>query len=332
MSGPLYLSAADVCRALPMRDAISAMRDAFAQLSLGEVSLPPRLRLDARAEHGVALFMPCHSRTLKVFSLKIVTVFDDNPQRGLPLIQATVILNDGTTGLPLAVIEGARLTALRTGAASGLATDVLARPASATAAVIGTGVQARTQLEAVCCVRPIRLARVYGRNPEAAERFAAEMSRQLDLPVERALSASAAIQGADVVCTATTATTPVFEDRDLAPGAHLNAVGSFRPDVVEIPAATVHRARVVVDHHASALEEAGDLLAPYRQGLIAEAHFSTELGDVVLGRAAGRTAAAEITLFKSVGVAVQDLFAAMRVLENARRLGIGTVLQDAAAT
>jgi ornithine cyclodeaminase/alanine dehydrogenase-like protein (mu-crystallin family) len=332
MNGPLYLSAADVRRALPMRDAISAMWDAFAQLSLGEVDLPPRVRLDALAAHGVALFMPCHSRTQKMFSLKIVTVFDDNPQRGLPLIHATVILNDGATGAPLAVLEGASLTALRTGAASGLATDLLARPASATAAVIGTGVQARTQLEAVCCIRPIRRARVYGRNAQTAERFAAEMSQQLDLSVEPALSAAAALEDADVVCTATTATTSVFDDRDLPPGAHINAVGSFRPEVVEIPAATVRRARVVVDHLASALEEAGDLLTPYRAGLIAESHFRTELGDLVLGRSAGRTSSADITLFKSVGVAVQDLFAATLALENARRLGIGTLLEDSGET
>ena len=140
MNGPLYLSAADLA-ALPMRDAITAMHDAFGQLSRGEVTLPTRLRLDAPAEHGAAVIMPCHS-TKKMFSLKLVTVFDDNPQRGLPLVQATVILTDGATGTPLAVVDGASLTAIRTGAASGLATDLLARADTATAAVIGTGVQA----------------------------------------------------------------------------------------------------------------------------------------------------------------------------------------------
>jgi len=328
MNGLLYLSAADLRRALPMRAAIDAMRDAFGQLSRGDVTLPTRLRLDARAEHGAALIMPCHSSAEKMFSLKMVTVFDDNPQRGLPLVQATVLLTDGATGTPLAVVDGASLTAIRTGAASGLATDLLARADAATAAVIGTGVQARTQLEAICCVRPIRLAWVYSRNAESAERFAAEMSQQLGLTVKRAGSPSAAIQDADIVCTATGSTTPVFEDRDLPPGAHVNAIGSYRPDMIEIPSATVRRARVVVDHRAAALEEAGDLLAPYREGLIAESHFSTELGDLVLGRSAGRTSAADITLFKSVGVAIQDLCAARRALENARRLGVGMVLMN----
>ena len=254
--------------------------------------MPTRLRLDAPAEHGAALIMPCHSSTQKMFSLKMVTVYDDNPPRGLPLVQSTVILTDGTTGTPLAVVDGACLTAIRTGAASGLATDLLARADTAMQPLIGTGVQARTQLEAVCCVRSIGRARVYSRNAEAAERFAGEMSQQLGLSVERAESPSAAIKDADVVCTATSSTTPVFEDHDLPPGAHINAIGSYRPDMIEIPSGTVRRARIVVDHRAAALEEAGDLLAPYRNGLIPESHFSTELGAVVLGRSAGRTSAA----------------------------------------
>jgi ornithine cyclodeaminase/alanine dehydrogenase-like protein (mu-crystallin family) len=328
MNGPLYLSAADVRRALPMRDAIAAMRDAFAQLARGEVDLPTRMRLDAPAAHGVALVMPCHSRALRLFSLKNVTVYSDNPKRGLPLVQSIVLLTDGTTGAPLGVLEGASLTAIRTGAASGLATELLARADAATAALFGTGVQGRTQLEAVCCVRPIQTARVCSRNREAAAHFAAEMSRQLGLAVEAAGSPSAALQDADVVCTATTSATPVFDDSELPPGAHINAVGAYLPEMVEIPAATVARARVVVDHQAAAREEAGDLLVPYHQGSIGDSYFRTELGDVVLGRAPGRSGAEEITLFKSVGIAIQDLCAAARALENARRLGIGQVLGD----
>ena len=309
-----------------MSDAIAAMRDAFAQLSRGEVTLPTRLRLDAPAEHGVALIMPCHSRVQRIFSLKIVTVFEDNPQHGLPLIQATVILTEGTTGTPLAILDGASLTAIRTGAASGLATDLLARADATTAAVIGTGVQARTQLEAVCCVRSIREVRVFGRNREAAERFAHEMSQQLGITVQRTDSPAAALKAADVICTATPSTAPVFADTEVPPGAHINAVGSFRPDMLEVPAATVCRARVVVDHRESAYEEAGDLLAPLNAGLIQKAHFGTELGEIVLGKAPGRGTADNITLFKSVGVAIQDLCAAARAVENARRFHLGTSL------
>jgi len=322
----LYLSAADVRRALPMSAAIEAMRDAFRQLSGGQVTLPMRERLDAPGEHGVALVMPCHSIAQKLFSVKFVTVFHENPRRGLPLIQSLVILADGATGEHLAVMDGAAVTAIRTGAASGVATDLLARPEAAVVAVFGAGVQARTQLEAVCCVRAIHRAFVYDADPTAAERFATEMTRQLGLPVERAGTAAKTVKDADVICTATTSITPVFEDHHLPPGAHINGVGSYRPDMAEIPSATVCRARVVVDHRASALEEAGDLIGPLSQGLIQQSHIGTELGEILLGRSPGRRSASEVTLFKSVGVAIQDLCAAARTLENARRLELGVQL------
>lgn len=326
----LYLSAADVRRALPMPDAIAAMRDAFGQLSGGQVTLPPRQHIEAPAEHGVALVMTCHSAAQKLFVLKFLTVFSRNRQRGLPLIQALVTLADGVTGERLAVMDGGSLTAIRTGAASGLATDLLARPDAVAVAMFGAGVQARSQLEAVCAVRPIRKVCVYDADPAAADRFAAEMTRQHGVPVERASSPAEALASADVICTATTSTSPVFADSELKPGVHINAVGSYRPEVVEIPAATVCRARVVVDHRASALEEAGDLLTPLRQGLIQESHFGTELGDIVLGRSPGRGSAEDVTLFKSVGVAIQDLCAAARALDNARRRGLGTCLPEGA--
>ena len=326
-----YLSAADVVRALPMRHAIAAMREAFAQLARGGVSLPPRLQLDASGKAGTALIMPCYSASQQLFSLKLATVFPDNHQRGLPLIQSTVILTDGTTGTPLALMDGASLTAIRTGAASGLATDLLARPGATTAAIIGTGVQARTQLEAICCVRPITSARVYGRHAGTTQRFAAEMSQQLGIPVLPAASPAAALRGAGIICTATPSASPVFADADLSPGAHINAVGSFRPDMIEIPAATICRARVVVDHYESVLAEAGDLLSPLRDGLIPPAHFRTELGDLVLGRQQGRGPSDDITLFKSVGIAIQDLCAAAAALDNARLRNAGTPLPSASS-
>ena len=322
----LYLSAADVRRTLPMADAISAMREAFAQLSSGQVTLPARDCLQAPDGHGVDLVMPCYSALLKMFSLKTVTVFGDNPQRGLPTIQALIILTDAETGSHLAIMDGASLTAIRTGAASGLATDLLARPDAAAVAVFGAGVQARTQLEAVCCVRSIRRVSVYDTNRAAADRFAAEMTDHWGVPVERADTSARNLAEADVICTATSSSQPVFAENELPRGAHINAVGVFQPHMAEIPAAVVCRARVVVDHRASALEEAGDLLGPLRQGLIQQTHIGTELGEVVLGHSPGRRHADEITLFKSVGVAVQDLCAAAKTLENARRLQLGVQL------
>jgi len=325
----LYFSADAVRRALPMREAIQAMHDAFAQLARGEVTLPTRVRMDA-AGQGAAHVMPCHSTSRKLFAVKMVSTFPGNRQSGLPAIHAIVILSDGATGAPLAILEGASLTALRTGAASGLATDLLARPEAAAAAIFGAGVQARTQLEAVCAVRPIRRVRVYDRDRALADKFAAEMTRRLGIPVEPSPSSAKNLEDADVVCTATPSRQPVFDDGELPPGVHINAVGAWRPDMVEVPAATVRRARVVVDHRDSALEEAGDLLGPLRAGVIGEEGSSTELGDVVLGHKPGRTTADEITLFKSVGLAIQDLCAAARVLANAQPLGLGTPLHSGA--
>jgi ornithine cyclodeaminase/alanine dehydrogenase-like protein (mu-crystallin family) len=322
----IYLSADDVRRALPMRDAIAAMREAFIALSAREARMPPRMRVDIPEHDGLLLLMPCHCGSSERLSLKVVAQFRDNRSLGLPLIQALVILADASNGLPLGILDGATLTALRTGAASGVATDALARSDASVAAVFGAGVQARTQLEAVSAVRPIREARVYDRDSAASARLAAEASERLGLRVELAPSPREAIRGASVVCTATTSRTAVFEDRDLSPGAHLNGVGSWRPDTTEIPAETVRRARIVVDHRESILEEAGDLLMPLGAGIIGPERVQTELGDVLSRRAPGRQADDEITLFKSVGVAVQDLFAAGRALETALRLGIGIEL------
>lgn len=319
----LQLSADDIRRALPMSAAIDAMRDAFTQLARGEVILPPRSRMDAPAEQSVALVMPCHSSVLKLYSVKFITLSERNRARGMPLIRSTVMISDGDDGRPLALLEGASLTALRTGAASGLATDLLARPDADSVALIGGGIQARTQLEAVCCVRRIRRVWVYDSVPGAAARLADEMRRP-GFEVDAVESTADALRHADIVCTATTAKAPVFEDRDVPPGTHINAIGVFQPDRAEVPAETVRRARVVVDHRASSLEEAGDLLMPLRAGLIGEDHISAELGPLLLGKMEGRTSAGQITLFKSVGVAIQDLCAAARALDAARRMGIGT--------
>jgi ornithine cyclodeaminase/alanine dehydrogenase-like protein (mu-crystallin family) len=322
----LYLSAGDVRRALPMSAAIDAMRDAFRAIASKQVILPPRGIFPADNGTGVALVMPCHSTAQTLFSLKFITVFDENPERGLPLIQSLLILTDSATGEHLALIDGVSLTAIRTGAASGLATDLLARADAEVATIFGAGVQARTQLEAVCCVRSIRRAIVFDAMPAAADRFAAEMTEQLGVPVERAESPAAALKRADVVCTATSSIKPIFDDADVPHGVHINGVGTFRPGTAEIPPATACRARVVVDELESALEEAGDLIGPMKAGLFEQSHFETQLGDVLLGRKTGRESDEQITFFKSVGVAIQDLSAAKRTLDNARDLGLGLPL------
>ncbi len=318
------LSCEDVRRALPMRQAIEAMKGAFAQLSTGQADVPLRVALNVPRHDGVTLFMPAYLATDDQMAIKIVSVFDDNPAQGLPLIHALVVVVDATTGRPAAVMDGTYLTALRTGAASGAATDLLAREETHVVAVFGAGAQGRTQLEAVCAVRPIQEVWIHDVAPERAAAYAAEMSQQLSLPVRVAETPAEAVCQADVICTATTSTRPVFTDADVRAGTHVNAIGAYTPQMQEIPAETVLRAKVVIDHRKASLAEAGDLLIPLRQGLMTEDHIYAELGEIAAGLKPGRTSPEEITLFKSVGVAVQDVAAASAVLEAARRLGLGT--------
>jgi ornithine cyclodeaminase/alanine dehydrogenase-like protein (mu-crystallin family) len=307
-----------------MNTAVAAMKSAFASLSAGEAVVPLRSHVEVPEHHGVLLLMPCYLPSAMALSLKVITLFDGNHARGLPRIQALVTLYDGATGQPLAVMDGATVTALRTGAASGLATDLLARPEAATAAILGAGVQARTQLEGICAVRPIQSARVFDAVPGAGEAFARDMSTALGIEVVAAASAREAVREADIVCAASTSKTPVFADADLKPGTHINAVGSYQPAVQEIPMETVLRARVVVDHRKSALAETGDLIIPIQQGRYAADRIAAELGEIVSGRQPGRADATEITLFKSVGVAIQDLVAAQHVLAGALKQDLGT--------
>ena len=321
-----FLSAADVRRALPVAEAVAAMKDAFRELSAGRVDMPVRAHIDVPEHDGTALFMPSSAAHFGAFAVKTVNVFGRNAARGLPRIQALVAVFDRETGTPRAVLDGTTLTALRTGAASGAATDLMARPDAAVATIFGAGVQGRTQLEAVRAVRNITEVWIYDAVPEAADAFAEEMSAKLGVDVHVAVSPADALREADVVCTATVATTPVFEDGDLAPGTHVNAVGSYQPHVQEIPEETVLRARIVVDHRASALEETGDLIIPIGKGRMTPDDISAELGEVVAGDRPGRVSADEITLFKSVGVAVQDLAAGALALRKAEELGLGTLV------
>jgi ornithine cyclodeaminase/alanine dehydrogenase-like protein (mu-crystallin family) len=319
----LILSGDDVRRALPMREAIEAVRSAMAQLSAGQCVVPERAHVDVPDISGVALFMPSYAPAMSRMAVKVITLFDQNPGKGLPRVQAVVLLLDAANGTPLAMMDGGTLTAIRTGAGSGVATDMLARSDSRSVAVFGAGIQARAQLEAVACVRPIGLARVYDPDVELAERFSREMGARLGFPIEPAEDAAAAMADADIVCTATVSHTPVFDDGQVRPGMHINAIGSYKPHVQELPGATVARARLFVDYRKGALTEPGDLLIPMAEGLIGPEHIVGEIGEIALGRKQGRTSDDEITLYKSVGVAVQDLAAASAAYERAMALGLG---------
>ena len=324
----LILTADDVRKALPMKDTIEVMKRAYASLSDGKADVPLRTRLSVPPQDAVSLFMPAYVQAEggDALAVKVVSLFPQNPERGLAFIQAAVLVLEADTGRPVALLEGSSLTAIRTGAGSGAAIDLLARTDSAVVAVFGAGAQGRTQLEAACSVRKIDKAWVFDPSTKRAEAFAQEMAggetSLKDLCV--ANDPGQALSEADIVCTATTSSTPVFADADVRPGTHISAIGSYTPEMQEVPAETVARALVVVDSRPAALAETGDLLKPMREGLFGEEHIYAELGEIVLGRKDGRQSAGQITYFKSVGVAVQDAMAAQLALQNARKHKLGT--------
>jgi ornithine cyclodeaminase len=319
-------------RLVDMPAAIDAMGDAFRQISSGAAHVP--LRTGLETPDGIALFMPAWLAGSGALGAKTVTVFGANTTRGLPAIVATVLVLDPTTGAPRALLEGSWLTALRTGAASGLATRHLARPDASVLAVFGAGVQARTQIEAVRCVRRIREVRIVAPRRERAERLRAELlegrhgapGEGVPAVVTVVADPRAAVAGADVIVAATTSRTPVCPGDAIEPGTHVNGVGSFTPEMCEMDERFVLRARVFVDSRATALAEAGELIQPIRSGRMAAAHIQGELGEIVAGTVAGRRTPDEITYFKSVGNAAQDLVVAARAVDEAERRQLGTVV------
>lgn len=297
-----------------MADAIRAVREGFAALSEGAATVPLRASLPLHGD-AVALTMPAARRGAPSFAVKVVSVAPGNAARGLPSVTATVLLSDTSTGLPLALLDGTALTALRTGAAGGLAADLFSRPASAVLALFGTGAQARTQLLAALAVRPIREVHVVGRDASRSSAFLAWAAAEC--PGVAFHSARPDVVGrADIVATATTSAVPVFPGRRLSPGAHVTAVGSFRPSMRELDADALRGARIFVDQREAALAEAGELAGLAPDDVV-------EIGEVAAGRAAGRRDDEERTIFKSVGNAIQDLVVAARAYERALELGLG---------
>lgn len=325
----LALSRLDIKRLVPMVEAVELMKMAFGALSAGRTQSPLRTVIPVADGHGDALFMPAFVPDQSALGIKVVSVFDRNKDRGLPVIHAVVVLLDPSTGQPVALMDGTYLTALRTGAVAGAATDLLARPDSRVLTVIGPGAQGMTQIAAVCAVRPIERVIVVGRK---GTDFLPFLDRMMDdWPdlvgrVETTTDAASAVTTSDIVSCATNSRTPVFDDASVRPGSHINAVGAYTPEMQEIPLATVSRARIVVDAVEAVLAEAGDLLQPLAAGLIDRNRLSVELGMLVNGSAEGRINADEITFFKSVGNAVQDVVVAKYAVDRARELGLGTDL------
>lgn len=327
----LILSRADIQRCLDMPEAIEVMRVAFRALHTGLAQTPQRVHV-ALPEQGAVLSMPALLETPEyhAFGLKVITVAPQNPPQGLPLSFATVLLLDATTGRTLAILEGGWLTAMRTGAISGLATGLLARDDADVLALFGAGAQAVTQVLAIDTVRPLREVRVVNRSDEHFERLETGLHALLDPAcplIRRVASPAEALSGALLVACATTSSTPLFQWDMLAQGAHINAIGAFTLSMCEVDIETLAHVRIVVDQREAALAEAGDVVQALRAGRISGPDTWLELGEIVTGGQAGRRTSEEVTCFKSVGVAVQDVAVALHVYRRARSLGIGTEVE-----
>jgi ornithine cyclodeaminase/alanine dehydrogenase-like protein (mu-crystallin family) len=323
----LILTRSDVKKLVPMSEAIELMKLAFSELSAGRAVAPVRMVVDVNHEPSMVLIMPAYVPAGLALGFKNVNFFGGNPGRNLPVLNATVSLIDDVTGVPIALMDGGYLTALRTGAVSGAATDLLARADSKTLVVVGAGVQGVTQAAAVAAVRPIERIIAVDQRAESLPRY--RESIKADWPdlydrVETTTDVADAVRVADVICLATTSKAAVFDDRDVKPGTHINGVGSFTPEMKETPIETIGRATIVVDSTEPILAEAGDLLAALEAGLISRGQLDRELGMVASGTAPGRTSDDEITFFKSVGNAVQDVVVARRAVDLANERGVGT--------
>lgn len=325
----LVLSRHDVEQLLTMTDTLAAVEEGFRQLAQGNVVMPQRAATPITPHNGLHLSMPAFvGGEIGALTIKIVTVYGDNlAHYDLPTIQGVLLVHDAKTGQVLAMMDAEHLTATRTGAASGVATKYLARADAETVLLFGAGALGPGQLAAVCAVRPIRRAYVVTRTGEKDAEFCQRMMYELGIEVQpigrSALDAQQAIAQADIICTATNSSMPLFPGEWVRPGTHINAVGAYTRTMRELDTALIQQSRVFVDHRPAAGAEAGDILIPIAEGAFSQEQIAGALGEVVNGDVAGRTSNDEITVFKSVGLAMQDAVTAARLYTKAVPLGIG---------
>ena len=308
---------------LSMPTCIGLMEDALASLARGEVVHPLRPVLRIPDSPNAYAVMPAYSKALDAIGTKLISVFPGNHGTALDSHQGAVVLFDAKNGSLLALMDAVSITAIRTAAVSGVATKLLARRDAATLAILGSGTQARTHLDAMLAARPFKKVRVWSRNTKHARAFAQDAARKYVVDVSVSESAEVASRGADVICTVTASREPVLFGEWLTPGAHVNAVGASLPTTRELDTAAVGRSRVFVDRRESALAEAGDLLIPIQERAFGEKHIVAEIGELLAGKATGRRDDQEITLFKSLGLAVEDLACAAHLHEKATAEGTG---------
>lgn len=326
---PVWLTRDNVREVLTMPAAIDAVEQAFELLSSDHTVLPLRMNMAIPAHQGSLLAMPAYvGGAVNGLGVKLLTLYGENPgQRNLPAIQGNFVLFDPVDGRWLAVMEAGYMTAMRTGAATGVSIRHLARPDTHTVTLFGTGAQAPFQLEAACAERPIRQGWIISRQLEHAEQFARTQGERLGISLTATTDIEEAVRTSDLIITATNAHEPLFDGDWVRPGTHISAVGSHTPDAREVDSKTLQRAVIVTDQRSACLAEAGDILIPLRAGEIAEADIMGELGEIIHGQKPGRRSADEITFFKSVGLAVQDVAVATWIVQEANRRSIGQTLE-----
>lgn len=320
----LVLSEKQVQSLIDIEELISTLEKAHVQYSTGKAVMPVRLVVPLPEIRGRITSMPGFLNVDRALGMKVVTYFPDNPKGGLPAILATIMLFSAETGKLIATMDGSYITAIRTACASAMATKALANPQTPVLGILGAGVQARAHIEALTRVRSIERIRIYSPSGIGAPGIKKDMEPTVKIPIEVARSAEEAVRDADLVATVTTAKQPIVNRQWLKPGAHINAVGSHRPDLREIDGATLACSKIVVDSREAIMAECGDILLAIKENNISSDSIHAEIGEVLAGVKSGRTSAGEITLYKSVGIAIQDVAAANLVYRKALELKIGT--------
>ena len=320
----LLLTEEHVRSVLRMPDLIACMESALARFSAGDAQQPVRTVLQVGPERNYFGLMPAYVNQPETMGAKLVTVFNGNEARGLPSHLATILLLDPETGALLALMDGRYITEARTAAVSAVATRHLARANASMLAILGSGVQARSHLEAYAAVRALGDVRVWSPRQASRERFVSEMTPHARVPLRATSTAEEAVRGADLVVLATSSPGPVVEVSWISPGTHIVSVGACRPDQREMDPGLVARARLFVDSREGALKESGDVVMGIAEGRFGPEHLAGELGELVLGRVTGREADDQITLFKSLGMAVEDVATADLVYRSAVEQGVGS--------
>lgn len=311
-----------VRKLLPMNECMEIMAPAMMAASSGAIAVPPRRFVPLMDNSGFLGLMPGSSLELQAYGAKVISLHPDNPGKGLPTIQGFVVLFDHASGAPVALVEGAEITAIRTAAASGLATRLLARDEARSCGIFGAGVQAAVHIDAMCAARPVQEILVWSRNLEKTREFAEQQAQRTGLDVQ-ATDDPARAGGCDLVCTVTGSPVPVLQGEWVKAGAHINLVGSHTLATREADTALVAKAEVYVDLLESAKNEGGDIMIPVQEGAVDEDHIIGEIGQLLRAEIRGRSDARQITLYNSLGMTAQDLYAARYVYDQAQAAGLG---------